>query len=85
MTVEERKQRIKWSCFVCMKQGHKVRECGLQRSCVYCGQVDNHHRSLCPKKFGVANREGVHLVKELFIEEGSSVTENALLSPGKWF
>ena len=57
-----------------MKQGHKVGECVLKRSCVYCGQVGNHHRSLYPKKFGAANREGVHLVEELFIEEDSSLT-----------
>lgn len=61
----------------------QVGECGLKRSCIYCGQVGYHHRSLCPKKFGAANREGVHLAEELFIEEDSSVTENALFFSGE--
>lgn len=82
-TVEERKQRRKGSCFVCMKQDHKVGECGLKRSCIFCCQVGNQYRSLFPKKFGAANREGVHLVEELFREEDSSVTENALLFSGE--
>ena len=57
-TAEERKQKIKGSCFICMKQGHKVAESGLKKQCVYCHQWNNHHRSLCQQKFGAINREG---------------------------
>ena len=66
-----------------MKQGHKVGECGLKKSCAYYHQWKNHHRSLCQKKFGAATGEGAHLVKELPAEEESSINENALLSSGE--
>lgn len=80
---EERKQRINGSCFICMKQGHKVAECGLKKQCVYCHQWNNHNRSLCPKKFGAFNREGAHLIEELLQEDESGIHENALLSYGE--
>ena len=82
-TVEERKQRIKGSCFICMKQGHRLGECGLKKSCAYCHQWNNHHRSLCQQKFGAENREGAHLVQELHADEDYSINENALLSSGE--
>ena len=56
-TAEERKQRIRGSCYICLKQGHKVGECGLKKACAHCGQVGNHHRSLCLQKFGATSRE----------------------------
>ncbi|MEW8544133.1 MAG: DUF1759 domain-containing protein, partial [Candidatus Thiodiazotropha sp.] len=83
VTAEERKQRIRGSCFICLKQGHKTGECGLKKSCYYCKQWNNHHRSLCPRRFGATNREGVHLIEELPTEENLSVNENALLSSGE--
>ena len=82
-TAEERKQKIKGSCFICMKQGHKVAECGLKKQCVYCHQWNNHHRSLCQQKFGAINREGAHLIEELPQDEDSGINENALLSSGE--
>ena len=82
-TAEERKQRIRGSCYICLKQGHKVGECGLKKACAHCGQVGNHHRSLCLQKFGATNREGAHLVEELPVQEDSSINENALLSSGE--
>ena len=82
-TVEERKQRIKGSCFICMKQGQRLGECGLKKSRVYCHQWNNHHRSICQQKFGAETREGAHLVQELHADEDSSINENALLSSGE--
>ena len=82
-TVEERKQKIRGSCYICMKQGHKVSECGLKKNCVHCGQSGNHHRSLCQQKFGSVSQEGVHFVDELETEEDPSINENALLSSGE--
>ena len=52
-TLEGRKQRIKGSCFICLKRDHRMNECNYTRSCYYCGKSNAHHRSLCPKKFGV--------------------------------
>lgn len=77
-TTDERKQRINGSCFVCMKQWHRVGDCELNKSCYYCGQIKNHYRSFCPQKFGEASREGAHLVEEI-PEEEASETENILL------
>ena len=82
-TVEERKQRIKGSCFICMKQGHRLGECGLKKLCAYCLQWNNHHRSLCQQKFGAENREGAHLVQELHADEDYGINENAFLSSGE--
>ena len=66
-----------------MKQGHRLGECGLKKSCVYCHQWNNHHRSLCQQKFGAENREGANLVQELHADENYSINENALLSSGE--
>ena len=66
-----------------MKQGHRLGECGLKISCVYCHQWNNHHRSLCLQKFGAETREGAHLVQMLHADEDSSINENALLSSGE--
>ena len=30
-TAEERKQRIRGSCYICMKEGHKIGECGSKQ------------------------------------------------------
>ena len=66
-----------------MKQGHRLGECGLKKSCAYCHQWNNHHRSLCQQKFGAENREGAHSVQELHADEDYSINENALLSSGE--
>ncbi|MBV2113425.1 MAG: aspartyl protease family protein [Candidatus Thiodiazotropha sp. (ex Ctena orbiculata)] len=79
-TVEARKRRIKGSCFICLKQGHKSDECTLKKSCYYCGQMNNHHRSLCPEKFGSLQHENVHLVEETPLQNDLNRTENVLLS-----
>ena len=50
-TIEARKGRIKGACFVCLKQGHRVKDCQVKRMCYHCKQTGKHHRSLCPTKF----------------------------------
>ena len=50
--MEERKQRIRGSCYICLKQGYKVSECALKKNCVYCGQSGNHHRSYVNRNLG---------------------------------
>ena len=87
LTAEQRKQKKKkktrGGCYICIKQGHKIGECGSKRPCAHCGQVGNLHRSLCLQKFGADSREEAHLVEELPMEEDSSINENALLSSGE--
>ena len=43
------------SLFVCLKVGHTYEECphAQSKSCYYCHKVGHHHRSICPKHFGV--------------------------------
>ena len=50
-TVEDRRQRIKDSCYICLKKGHIAFKCLRKKQCIFCGKINHHHRSLCPKKF----------------------------------
>ena len=50
-TVEDRRQRIKDSCYICLKKGHIAFKCLREKQCIFCGKINHHHRSLCPKKF----------------------------------
>ena len=50
-TMEARKQRIKRSCFLCLKLGHIAIECAVNKICFHCGRRNHNHRSLCPSKF----------------------------------
>ena len=50
-TAEDRKLQIRDSCYVCLKKGHTAFKCRRNKQCVYCGHLNHHHRSLCPKRF----------------------------------
>ena len=50
-TPEDRRNKIKDSCYLCLKKGHIAFKCQRNKQCVYCGHLNHHHRSLCPKKF----------------------------------
>ncbi|MCG8044652.1 MAG: DUF1759 domain-containing protein [Candidatus Thiodiazotropha endolucinida] len=77
-TINERKDRIKGSCFKCLNGGHSFKECKTNKVCVYCGEMNVHHRSLCPKKFQY-KQSVTHLVNE--IENADEVNEeNGLMS-----
>ena len=39
-----------------MRPGHTLIGCQVKKPCVFCGKRQNHHRSLCPKKFST-NKE----------------------------
>ena len=79
-TIEARKQKINGSCFICLKQGHKTNECTLTKSCFYCGQVNNHHRSLCPKKYGYVKTENTHHVEEIYVQEEVGSTKDEMVT-----
>ena len=78
--IEARRQRIRGSCFICLKQGHRTNECTLTKNCFYCGQVNRHHRSLCPQKFGNLRNESAHLVEELFVQEELGATKDEIVT-----
>ena len=50
-TIEARKTQAKDRCFKCFRSGHAARTCTAAKRCYHCGER-NHHRSLCPTKFG---------------------------------
>ena len=50
-TLKERKECLKGCCYKCLKDGHIFKDCKSNKKCVYCGEMNVHHRSLCPKKF----------------------------------
>ena len=62
-TAEERKQRLKQSCFICLKPGHIAFECVVNKICFHCGRRSHHHRSLCPLKFSSEQQMYAQLTK----------------------
>ena len=51
-TAGERKQLLKYKCYICLKSGHRAFECKIQKICYFCGRRNHHHRSICEVKFG---------------------------------
>ena len=47
-TIEDRKQRIKGKCFICLKPGHRSKKCRVVKSCYHCNLTCDHHRTVCP-------------------------------------
>ena len=48
---------MKGKCFICLRIGHKIKDCKVEKPYFHYGQVKNHHRSLCPKNFGIEMRQ----------------------------
>ena len=65
-TIESRKEKIKGSCFICLSHGHSIKDCFSNRACFYCNAVKNHHRSLCPKRFGNNSKSTQNMHTNLF-------------------
>ncbi len=42
-TIDARKERIKGSCYVCLKQDHNNKNCTSPKACFYCRTVGDHH------------------------------------------
>lgn len=76
-TVDERKLHGLW--FICLKTGHRLKDCKSERKCVYCGKSKKHHRSLCLKKFPI-NAEMSSLPED--VVETPNENEGTLLSSG---
>ncbi|XP_071150567.1 uncharacterized protein [Mytilus edulis] len=83
-TIEDRKQKIKGSCYTCLKPGHVSRDCKFEKACYHCKQKKGHHRSLCPKKIPSQQKEVSHLADEMreIVSSEENVPENSLLSSG---
>jgi len=74
-TVEDRKRQIRGSCYRCLMEGHGSQDCIKRYQCVHCKATNNHHRSLCPKKFGVIETN-THLTEEVQEQECPSSLES---------
>ncbi|CAG2200378.1 unnamed protein product [Mytilus edulis] len=79
-TVEDRKAQLNGLCYICLKSGHRLRECSSDRKCVYCSKTKKHHRSLCLKKFPTNRTEISNLVDEA-VESTESVTVSLTTEP----
>ena len=82
-TVEARKQKIRGSCFICLKSTHQASCCQQRVNCYYCRQWNYHHRSLCPKQFEEVQRENSSLAEELLQQSEVVNTENSFISSGE--
>ena len=80
----ERKKQLKDSCFKCLKTGHRTKDCKKGKACVHCGEVNDHHRSLCRKKFS-SNVSSAHLTEEIdeLSRNFACAEEEALVSSGE--
>ena len=78
------KKQLKDSCYKCLKTGHKVKDCKKGKACVHCGEVNDHHRSLCKKKFN-SIISSAHLTEEIdeLSENSACADEKALVSSGE--
>ncbi|XP_062618742.1 uncharacterized protein LOC134280348 [Saccostrea cucullata] len=85
-TIEDRKQRFRGKYFICLKPGHRSKECRVDKACYHYRQTRDHHRSLCPKKFPIRHRESSHLTEEVCRKQETSnfsqSSENSFLSSG---
>ena len=52
-TIEERKKQLKDGCHKCLNVGHVSKDCKRSKTFVYCGEINAHHRNLCPQKFNM--------------------------------
>ena len=43
--------KLKGCCFNCLKSGHALKDCKVDRACAHCGRKGSHHRSLCNTLF----------------------------------
>ena len=50
-TLQERKEKLRGSCYNCLQRGHTLKECTKDRKCAHCGRSKSHHRSLCNQLF----------------------------------
>ena len=50
-TLQERKEKAKGRCYICLHPGHVMAKCKIEKPCYHCKEKESHHRSLCPRLF----------------------------------
>ena len=83
VTAADRKTQLssQESCFVCLKVSHTYKECphAQSKSCYYCCKVGHHHRSICPKHFGVPSNNDTN---QTLVNVNSSEAGQPIISKG---
>ena len=79
MTLDERKRKIRGFCYRCLRHGRLAFDCKSNRACVYCGENNQNHRSLCPQKF--KSKQKVEATTVSLSKEG--VCESISSMPGE--
>lgn len=64
--LKKERKKIKGSCFKCLREGNKSADCKRGKMCIFCNEVNSHHRSLCPKKINMKTST-VHFSEELMV------------------
>ncbi len=57
-TFEERIKAAQGKCRICLRVNHKTEKCPSVKGCPHCGDIKDHHRSLCPNLFHEVNPDG---------------------------
>ncbi|XP_070546913.1 uncharacterized protein [Ptychodera flava] len=81
-TVEARKEKVKGQCYICLKKGHRLKDCVVNKPCFFCRQRKNHHSSLCPKRFPSTRKENTLLTQGL-PKDAEPTAEKALMASGE--
>ena len=82
-TAKTRKQRIKGSCYICLKQGHIINDCPKRIPCFHYGKWNHHHRSLRTQKFGTVHREQANLAEDQSSQDEVLKIETSRISSGE--
>ena len=51
LTLQERKQKAKGRCNICLHPGQVMAKCKVEKPCYHCKENESHHRSLCSRQF----------------------------------
>ena len=80
-TVDDRKNKLKDCCFLCLKKGHIASKCLYNKTCFHCGRRNHHHRSLCPNivfvnETGLPHRNNLNTADRLKSKHEKETTQN---------
>ena len=84
-TVETRKNKLKGSCYICLKRNHVARVCPKDTTCIFCRRLNHHHRSLCLKQFSSVRKENSSLTEKVKTEDEIVNTKIVSYHQEKWY
>ena len=78
-TLHERREKLKGSCYICLKKGHLSKNCAKEKICAHCGKKNDHHRSLCPTLFPNSDSSGLSSIEDTVEAKLNEVTKTNVL------